>query len=803
MRGLRGVLGLVAAVFVSLAGSIAAPGALAAGDANEAVCPASTEASPGFRSYLPDCRAYEMVTPPFKSGYLFASLGIVAGAGGSRVLIETFGGVSSGDAPLGDGLTNYYDEVRTGSGWVTRPVAVPSLAQYDQSAGGAAAPLLSDTGAALMPFLHPVSGSVYVSNLYLRGADGSFVLVGPTVPPSAVPATPTGNGELELSLSNWGGLPVGATPDFSHVLFTLPPSIVGELPPGVLNGLWPGDTTVLLISPGESGMVSLYEYVGTGGSEPKLVGVSNEGPLVSDTEAHLVSQCGTFLGGSNQSGDKHNAVSVDGSSVFFTAVGTDHFNCGGVQPPVDELFARVDGSRTVAISEPSPDGGCTEPGCVANTGAAHEAQFRDANFEGASQDGSRVLFTSTQQLLNGASEDSTAGDSATQKVGTPGCSGTSLAASGCNLYLYDSGLPVGQRLVLVSGGDSSGEGPRVQGVGAVSEDGSHVYFVARGVLTGTASSEGKVAQSGAENLYVFERDARFPAGHTTFIASLAESDSLQWSSNAEHAMNVTGDGGFLVFTSGADLTPDDTSTVEQVFRYDAQADRLVRVSVGDGGFNRDGNTGVNPASIPSVNLWRVRTASMPLHPAVSEDGSVVAFASSDALTPQALEDPTNGVANVYEYRGGRVYLISDGREAQVGGEKTGGLEGVSPSGSDIFFTSSDPLVPQDVDSGQENIFDARVGGGFPAPVPPVGCEGDGCQGALAGAPSGVAPGSVVFSGPGNLAPAPATKIATRKKLARCHGGRRRVHGRCVRVRRGKVRGRKAGAGETSETRRAA
>ena len=42
----------------------ASASALAAGDANESACP--NEASSGFRSYLPDCRAYELVSPPFK-----------------------------------------------------------------------------------------------------------------------------------------------------------------------------------------------------------------------------------------------------------------------------------------------------------------------------------------------------------------------------------------------------------------------------------------------------------------------------------------------------------------------------------------------------------------------------------------------------------------------------------------------------------------------------------------------------------------------------------------------------------------
>jgi hypothetical protein len=149
-----------------------------------------------------------------------------------------------------------------------------------------------------------------------------------------------------------------------------------SLPAGIVSNLWPGDTTVY----GGYYESSLYEYVGTGNSTPSLVGVDNEGKLIS--------QCGTFLGAvGNRS--HHNAVSVDGSTVFFTSFGADDYNCGGTEPAVDEIFARVNGSQTIAISVPSPNSGCSEPSC---TGAALE----DASFEGASQDGSKVLFTSTR-----------------------------------------------------------------------------------------------------------------------------------------------------------------------------------------------------------------------------------------------------------------------------------------------------------------------------------------------------------------------------------------------------------------------
>ena len=41
--------------------------AVATGDVNLTSC-GLAEGSPGFRSFLPDCRAYELVTPPYDAG---------------------------------------------------------------------------------------------------------------------------------------------------------------------------------------------------------------------------------------------------------------------------------------------------------------------------------------------------------------------------------------------------------------------------------------------------------------------------------------------------------------------------------------------------------------------------------------------------------------------------------------------------------------------------------------------------------------------------------------------------------------
>jgi hypothetical protein len=448
---------------------------------------------------------------------------------------------------------------------------------------------------------------------------------------------------------------------------------------------------------------SLYEYTGIGALEPKLVGISNKGPLTSNTEAKLIGECGVSAGAARER--NHGApgvMSADGSTVFFTVTGADDISCSKTQPPVDELFARVDGSQTVAISEPSrnepqePNEKNEECTVAACTGAA----LADAEFQGASLDGSKVFFTSPQELTNSASEGSNA------------------------LYEYDFDNTSGHRLVLVSTGASN---PQVKNVARVSEDGSHVYFVAEGVLTGgTPNSLGETAQDGAKNLYVFERDEEFPNGQISFIASANPQ-------SGETA--TTPDGRFFVFTSS-----------KGIFRYDTQAKELIQIA----------SSPCAGSLITEEILGATQGRS-----AISSDGSYIAFCSSTALTPQAKE----GVRNIYEYHDGGVYLISDGHDATLShGASSVALEGMTSMGDDIFFRTADPLVPQDVDT-QQDLYDARIDGGFAAPVSSL-CESEECQGRPAGAPGFVFPSSISLLGAGNITPQPAAKPAAKPKKSK-------------------------------------
>jgi len=254
-----------------------------------------------------------------------------------------------------------------------------------------------------------------------------------------------------------------------------------------------------------------------------------------------------------------------------------------------------------------------------------------------------------------------------------------------------------------------------------------------------------------------------------FIADCGETSDAQ----------TTPDGRFLVFTSGCHLTPGDTSAARQVFLYDAQSGSVVRVSSGVEGYNNDGNvTGEDPhGELDAHIVHQPVGASLggrggALARSMSDDGSYVFFESPVGLVPQALSEvfvasnPENGyplyAENVYEYHDGRVWLIGSDSSNEHLQPRYPVLIGVSASGGDVFFRTSNQLVMGDTDT-LIDFYDARVDGGFPAPVTPAGCVGDACQGAPSVAPAFGAPSSVVFAGPGNLPAAVSTPVVAVKK----------------------------------------
>ena len=706
------------------------------GDVGGRGCSARAESSSGFRVYLPDCRDYELVSPPFKEGFPLEA--VVARSGdGSRMLGGALGAFAGTEIDQTEGdeegafFGTSYELVRGSTGWSTRPLAPPASMFPEGLLMGADRSLKRTLWRLRSTAQSPGAYDLYVRSAF-EGSDtcaaGAIAIpgaclteVGPTAPAGRSP-------HIEEFLRYFAG----ASSDLTHVFVSKEP----------IQGVWKGDATV-------SGK-ALYEYAGVGVAEPSLVGVRNERSIEEEAAlehkasineaADLISRCGVWLG-SPESGDTYNAVSETGDTVLFTA--NECFEGPG-EPTVHELYARVGRSKTVDISEPSAE----------NCSACDTSAPTEAVFQGASVDGSKVLFLSEQTGL------------------LPG-------AVGENLYMYDFDAPAHAKLVRVSGAVAE---PEVRGVVRISEDGSHVYFVAGGVLASNKNTGGEEALAGADNLYVYEPDPADP-GHdkTSFVALVCSgvgvsgavpdfgcqgSDEALWSREDSRPAQATPDGRFFVFSSSARLTSDDTSGIQQLFEFDSATGAMARVSRGqlvaggaecaatkaiEGRYNCDGNA-VSEELTPfltgegfvnTVSPVKAQTGSD-----VSDDGSRVFFESANSLVPGA----TPGLRSVYEYSDGNVHLISDGQDATlVGGEQAVRLLGTDASGADVFFTTSDRLVGQDTDS-QQDVYDARTEGGFPGPVSPPVCAADGCRASTAAGPVLSTAGSVTVGGGGNLPP---------------------------------------------------
>jgi hypothetical protein len=801
----RGLLPFLVLSYLAIAN---ASQALAAGDATNPSCPAAMESSPGFRSYLPDCRAYELVTPPFKFGQNAGVRGV--SENGERIAYTSLGAFGEPANDSGPEGGWYVGARNPASSWEATPVN-PSASEFQGftpilDAGQKAETIDYNTQLTETLFLQaPVGVKPVDSRFYVRQvSDGSYSEVGPLLPPAAV-AEWTPREAVELGQA---GLPepeyVGASSDLHHIFFK---QLIRENPEGHDIGthwLWPGDTTGI---PGTY-TESLYEYTGTGNSEPELVGVENETSLAQAAreqgKAHIneaaepVSQCGTWLGGTfrdKQLGElaEYNSLADSGETVFFTALGHQYVSgCGGElkAPEFNEVYARVNRARTVAISEPTtgPHGNCEE---------CDDADPAQAIFQGASEDGAKVFFISAQRLLPGAGAE--------------------------NLYEYDLNGPEHKKLTLINGALAAALEPEPQpgGVVRIAENGSRVYLVSTAVLAHNLDALGHEAVPGADNFYVYDTEtngeADTKAGQVTFIAKLAAADGERagngenplWGVIDERVAEATPDGRFLLFQSSGDLTPGSSGPGRQLYRYEAPSEAhpdglLVRITTGEAGRSEDGNAAPAPGSSVFAPEYEARgpfplygrgaADAVPQAVAISGDGSRVFFRSPLALAQGALNDVCAlelegrceaAAYNFYEWEGGHVYLLSDGQDTHFG-LNTEELLGASPTGSDVFFTSTDPLVPQDTDT-QVDVYDARAEGGFPAPPARTGCAGETCQGPPALAPAFGTPASATFSGPGDLAPAlPATPAVKPKPKAReCKRGFVKKRRGCVRKTRSK------------------
>ena len=394
----------------------------------------------------------------------------------------------------------------------------------------------------------------------------------------------------------------------------------------------------------------------------------------------------------------------------------------------------------------------------------------DSEYRGVSADGSAVFFAVEGVFYERRN------DATTVEVSPPGATFAGASANGArvfylrggNVFAFDAGTGTTTQLTA-SGGAT---------VVNASADGSHLYFVSPEQL------DGESGVAGSNNLYVWDGEA------THFIAVLSPDDLRDpgaafgettlagWTEAVGphpdafigpgfDPSRTTPDGSVFVFQSFANLTSYDSEGHSEIFRYDTADGSLVCVSCDPGGDPPSGEAElqqVNEGLNHTQHQLGVSPVNALSHIAnITSDGKAVFFQTTDSLLPA----DGDGYADVYEWKLGRLSLISSG-----GSSNHDYFYGMSADGRDVFFETDDSLVPQDQDGGDPSIYDARVDGGFAPPFAQP-CLEDTCQGTPAGAPLLPAPTSSSVRGPGN-APAAHRGCPRGKRPVRRHGRRRCV-----------------------------
>jgi hypothetical protein len=362
-----------------------------------------------------------------------------------------------------------------------------------------------------------------------------------------------------------------------------------------------------------------------------------------------------------------------------------------------------------------------------------------------------------------------------QEIAGPGIppGATVIAVNGQTVEISQPATATASEVSIVANRPPGLDARVFEGATAISGDGSHVYFVAEGALTGADTVSGRSPEvagptAGRPNLYLYERDGTFPSGRLTFVATLSREDDLFGSAGGSATENRAsfandasavplvadsqtgeggGDGRILVFKSEASLTDDDTDGgYRDVFRFDSAAGppTMECVSCRPGGDDSepfDVHSIAEPGYFQQFNLApKAQFAEEGRW--VSEDGRSIVFATAEPLVSSDLD----GKENPYLWRdeGGH------GRLSLFPAVGTGEIT-VSHTGDEVAFITSSVLTGADGDSAAD-VYVARADGGFVEPTAPAHCQGEACQGSPAPSPPSAVVGTGAFAGNGNVRP---------------------------------------------------
>ncbi len=791
-------------------------------------CPnAQLRAEQPYGLTLPDCRAYEMVSPLDKDDNGIEETDARASESGEAIAYGSAGAFSNPAATdRGDRYISRREPEH--DRWSAQNITPPDLPVHLETdepfealwfTPSLSAGLLESENDPLTPVTNESPAGypyLYLTNTAAGASpssESSYRLVN-TINDPELPPYEYASNALDLYVD-------GASTDLSHVVFGQEAALI----PGAAGY---GDNP---FANDHANRANVYEWA-QGSGELHLVNVPPQGKSFAGEGGGIVGTRGA--GGKPSAGDVWHAVSANASRVFFTAIQKSEGLGGQLyvreNPTSPENCAVAGDACTVEVSASQRTGPHGEPDPDPH-GSRLDGEPRVPRYWGANAEGSKVFFTSRVELTNDANtkEDAVA-----------------------NLYECELVDEHGeQECKLTDLTPENTEGAAVLGLVTASEDGEYVYFVAEGKL-----AEG--ATSGQPNMYLYH------AGRTSFIATLAPAtenakslesletggDSSDWAGEksetpgthddggpGQHTVRVTPDGTTLAFESQQSLTGYDNEPARpqdcvesggeqfkgpasfetpglpcrEVYVYDATTGRISCASCDPSGARPIGPAKLGPEESGSPEIHR-----SPFYEPhnLSEDGDRLFFETPDPLVPHDSDGASGcpllpesiipSCQDVYEWElpataaetekgessctqaspdfspadGGCVFPISD-----VAGDNPSFFLDATPSGDDVFIATADQLVPSDTDD-KVDVYDVRSGGGFPVtPAPPVCDNADSCKSPETPQPSAFAPtGSATFNGLGNFPPPPppaVVKTVTKKTVTCKKGFVKNKKGKCI------------------------
>jgi hypothetical protein len=682
----------------------------------------------GVGARLPDCRAYEQVSPANKRGNgvdVLANYAQAAPDGSAMTYYSTSGtGIPAGGGAHQDVLN--YLASRGEDGWGSQRLLPPEALGTD----GALRGLTADTRYAVMEAFNGPEGGLY---LY----DTTNEAVTTIVPPRP-------------SESNTDYYLAGSSADDSLIYFESRLKLTDNALEGVSN---------FYVWNRESNEISLAGVLPGAAEAPPANGAfagaynwMNENPNQGGTRG------GLYVGALH-------AISTDGDRAYFTS------------REQGQLYLRkgLRGSSpaTVQISVPNEDEDVVDP----------VAGERPAAFQEATPDGSRAFFLSSKVLT----EDANTGPS-DEGQDLYRYDATAEHLVDVTPDPFDSGARVlgllgasqdgktgffAARAVLAAGGV---DGERNVYHFAEQSDGSFQYQFVTKLGGGFFEASNWTA---SDELFE-EKSSRVSADGETVIFESQESLAGNPAGGcSEGVCNQifrwsTADGLGCISCNPTGERP---LVGSELFRAVFEGPLLP---------NHPGPQGVIPRNLSADGNRVFFHSSSPLLPEDISGGQEPEVTCRTALTCRDVyewEAVGTGSCKIATWSGGCIYLISGGENSQASM-----FIGASANGSDAFFITAASLVPSDGDE-QFDVYDARINGGLSAQhqTSPPPCEsGQACKGPGPVGATPATPGTATFQGPGNEKPKPTKcKKGKKRKNGKCVSKKHKKH------KKGKNRGRTA------------